>query len=449
MMGWDELCPLCGIAPDPPHHIYADPITGADDLTTKIIDYDPSLLDDMEMDEDTLRDMLEKILEMDPPGDPNSPRWHWEGFENCIAVGSESLMSHENFRMGNEYKAIIPDGKGVEVRLVSGPQYGVFSCIIHRAVDEAGNAIQSIEKKFSNTSSNINLDHNGLEDSMFGNFFLSEGCFRYLQAWLDFGRFPPPQHDRQLSFAGELYEVVNSRKDGRWWHGGILPYINYDGIEDTLMDQYQDQISENLYDAQNNDNRWPTASENFTVDDSLSKFPLSAIPSDMLACLPSDMLFEIIQLSDSLPTYLTLARTSKWLYNTLTSPLFLNRTLRAMTSSPSGCLFWTKPVASMLGEEKKAYEAVTTFLLHGHAKIDAGVGTTNKEKETITPAMIPFDRADFPWYYFVKCCFASDSMKNRKRIWGQVKQFEELWKDYRENGWEVDRFGDSNAKGSP
>ena len=31
-------------------------------------------------------------------------------------------------------------------------------------------------------------------------------------------------------------------------------------------------------------------------------------------------------------------------------------------------------------------------------------------------------------------------MKNRRRLWGMVKQFDQLWKDYRTNGRWSDRF---------
>ena len=42
---------------------------------------------------------------------------------------------------------------------------------------------------------------------------------------------------------------------------------------------------------------------------------------------------------------------------------------------------------------------------------------------------------DFPRLSFVCACWDSDSMMNRKRLWGQVQRFEKLWKDYRTNGW--------------
>lgn len=45
---------------------------------------------------------------------------------------------------------------------------------------------------------------------------------------------------------------------------------------------------------------------------------------------------------------------------------------------------------------------------------------------------------------FIRGCWDSDSMMNRKRLWGQVKQFQTLWVDYRLHGWERDRFYSSD-----
>lgn len=53
----------------------------------------------------------------------------------------------------------------------------------------------------------------------------------------------------------------------------------------------------------------------------------------------------------------------------------------------------------------------------------------------------------FPALAFVAACWSSDSMKNRRRLWSQVRQFEELWKDYRLHGWQADRFYPSEEVG--
>ena len=48
-----------------------------------------------------------------------------------------------------------------------------------------------------------------------GNFFLSECCYKFLEAWIARPGLPPMWDGRSLSFAGELWEVVNSRETGR------------------------------------------------------------------------------------------------------------------------------------------------------------------------------------------------------------------------------------------
>lgn len=179
--------------------------------------------------------------------------------------------------------------------------------------------------------------------------------------------------------------------------------------------------------------RWPIADVDVVLETTLSKFPLAAKATDMLKPLPNEIFFHIVQYTDSLQMYFTLARTSKWLCNELNDSLFLNRAFRAMASSPSGCLFWTQPVASMNGEVKKAYEAASTFLSNVEVEGDSPVA---KQKSSS-----PFARRDFPWLSFIRLCWRSDFMRNRKRLWRQVKQMEEVWIDYRVHGWEIDRFG--------
>lgn len=46
----------------------------------------------------------------------------------------------------------------------------------------------------------------------------------------------------------------------------------------------------------------------------------------------------------------------------------------------------------------------------------------------------------FPRLAFVRACFQSDSMMNRKWIWGIVKQFDALWRDYPTNSMQEKMF---------
>jgi len=75
------------------------------------------------------------------------------------------------------------------------------------------------------------------------NFFVLEGRYRYLEAWLD--PSVPPQVPSQTAHgqseslppAGEFYEIIHSRKCDRQHRE--LPDINYGGIEKTHV-QWQD-----------------------------------------------------------------------------------------------------------------------------------------------------------------------------------------------------------------
>ncbi|PPQ96046.1 hypothetical protein CVT26_004679 [Gymnopilus dilepis] len=467
---YDELCLLCGISPIPLSDIYTDPSYGAEDLAEKVIEYDSTLLEDMDLDEEGLQEVLYRALSAESADGLDwftRPGWRWEGFTRCIAVGHfvvDGDTPHEIVRVDEGCMRKIPDGQGVETRLVDDANCGEFRRVIDETIDEEGNVIETKEEKLSRTSStNYIYDKlHDLEDS-FGNFFVSEGCYHYLQAWLDFAQLPPAQHDRQLTFAGELYEVINSRQQGRVNGMGVLSSLDYDGIEKTL-DQTQYDIAENLKvpkhivaSIRNKDppeelfhsilqdcrhwmflapDIWPPREEWPSREPSFSRFPMTTNPAEALKPFPSSVLLNISQFLDSLASYFSLARTSKQLYNTLTDSTFLNQVVKGMAASPSGCLFWLRPVAAMRGEESKAYEALSTYLPPAESKAGDELGTAEK----LGPVS-PWDHKHFPWHEFVRRCFQSDFMRNRRRLWRQVEQFEEVWRDYRMNGWEVDRFG--------
>jgi len=52
------------------------------------------------------------------------------------------------------------------------------------------------------------------------NFFVLEGCYKYLEAWLDWDSLPPrgmafPGDAEPMSIPSEFYEIVNSQKQRR------------------------------------------------------------------------------------------------------------------------------------------------------------------------------------------------------------------------------------------
>jgi len=85
----------------------------------------------------------------------------------------------------------------------------------------------------------------------------------------------------------------------------------------------------------------------------------------------------------------------------------------------------------MCGEVDRAYLVAEQWLSMIHSA---------EPRDVTKDPVSPFESHNFPSLAFVKACYESPSMANRRRIWGIVKQFERLWLDYRTKGWEVDRF---------
>jgi len=96
-----------------------------------------------------------------------------------------------------------------------------------------------------------------------------------------------------------------------------------------------------------------------------------------------------------------------------------------------GPLQWILPVSAVQGEVQAARAAAEMWIDFARS----GPGSASRLSASAT-----FYAGDFPAFAFVGACFRSDSMRNRRRIYGQVKQFEALWREFRTKGWEVDRF---------
>lgn len=133
-----------------------------------------------------------------------------------------------------------------------------------------------------------------------------------------------------------------------------------------------------------------------------------------------------------LNAYLCFASTCRQFHATFTDDAFLNRILRGMMTSCSHPLFWILPVAAVDGEVVSAQKIASQWT---QLADNAPSSAPNRESRS------PFTTPDFPTLKFVRECYNSDSMKNRRRLWRNVKQIEDVWRDYRENGYQVDRFG--------
>lgn len=276
---WDELCLLCGISPVPPAELFLDPGFGIEELADEIEAYDPALLSDLCIEREELEDLLHSAIELFPDMDSLKlePLWDCKMFNDCVAIGhfdedNDQDTPHKIEKTETGWMRRIPDGVGVEMRFVRGPMCGEFDTVVIPAnlVNETAEAELT---KLSRTSSSNYLYRELGRSPGFGNFFLSRVCYHYLHAWINFARFPAPSHNRNLSFVGELYEVVNSQLEGRgqsyciyfmddsqivpFMHCvllhrdlsdngiGTVPWINYDGIEKTL-DQTQDDFCKGL-----------------------------------------------------------------------------------------------------------------------------------------------------------------------------------------------------------
>lgn len=186
--------------------------------------------------------------------------------------------------------------------------------------------------------------------------------------------------------------------------------------------------------------------------------------------LPNELLLPILH-DLPLPSLLALASTCRSLRTLILEPSFLDRVLKeAMTR---GSLRWLLPVDPVHNETRRAHDALRLWFAEEHrpapfpeepepadeeASADEGEDDGGEERgpdeaeedadenqTELQPvpgsSVLPLVKSPhFPRLAFVRECWASDSMRNRRRLWGQVAQFEELWRDYRLHGWRVDRF---------
>jgi hypothetical protein len=151
----------------------------------------------------------------------------------------------------------------------------------------------------------------------------------------------------------------------------------------------------------------------------------------MFDVLPVELLLVILGYM-SFSSYLSVSATCKSLRSLLTAPDFVDTIIK--TAIASGSLRWISPVDAMPGEVNRANEIFSQWRF---------VYSTKKAKEPNEPILNvsnPLLSMDFPRLAFVHACFQSDSMKNRKRIWSIVKQYDALWMEYRTNGCQKDVF---------
>jgi hypothetical protein len=141
--------------------------------------------------------------------------------------------------------------------------------------------------------------------------------------------------------------------------------------------------------------------------------PFGALPTELLLVILSQL---------PIPSLLALSAASRNLRALITEPGFLNQVVKAAVLT--GSAFWILPVKTIAGEEERAQHTAMEWL-----------ATVSSESSTFD-VKSPFRSASFPYFAFVHACYESDSMRNRERLWNIVKQFDDLWRDYRLHGWQ-------------
>jgi hypothetical protein len=253
-MGHDELCLITGIRPGggPRDLLYSHGIERVvKDMVheIKLLVSDPKPSDLLTILEESLAVAIdEKDQSWKPPGLGN-----WTYFNTCIAIGYFDQHGHcETLYYGHAFEPRALGGRDVECRRVYTDKDSVW-------FDYVVTGDPYYNHKVESWSDCTTMDGNP-------NFFVLEGAYRYLEAWLDWESLPPrkiafPDDAEPMSIASEFYEIVNTRKQPRSKprliysvHAfldidtddddtptGILPCIDYGGIEKTCP-QYQDDF---------------------------------------------------------------------------------------------------------------------------------------------------------------------------------------------------------------
>jgi hypothetical protein len=209
---FDEVCLLCGISPSPPSGFSNCTDIAAEELVESLLEHFPTILEESQVEnaksEEDLQEFLNDIMD---EIDLEYSESCGAAFGRWIAFGyfdddSDEGCPHED-DSDPIVKRKIPDGKFVTTRAVDWANCGDFEREVIRKTDVDGAVVEQLEKIITRTGS---YWQQGI-----GNFFLSGCCFQFLQAWIPVEGLPPMWDGRKLSFAGELWEVLNSRETGR------------------------------------------------------------------------------------------------------------------------------------------------------------------------------------------------------------------------------------------
>ena len=423
-MGWDEVCVLCGITPVcGPTHIVLNHKRNevAEDIATEM-----GLNRLSNMQSGKIASLMMELLSATEPD-----QYRYSGYPGCREM---AYLGHQGDVLAAGYfgtsggynpcphtgRTFHPTGDSVELRRVRDGDSCMFGEVVEYVQGER------VVTRRSTYCGSINA-------YWLFNTFVHVNCYAYLQNWLNcplsprIGRLGKP-----LELAGELYELVNSRRDPPVEAKGTLSCIDYGNVLGAYDDtQYMSSIAGcrqgcantakalteglrgeqlltafledcqyymfmrpdryvplSLYDLKEYSSpfSWPmvvtppTGTDlewvNSTIIDSAIEQPKAIIPG-----LPLELLSEICQYLD-LPSIFAVSFTCKTLYGRVLERSTLVYALRRSMTNLNGALHWLLPIATLSEERERAYEAMLTWV-PGNPVTDA-------------PVEITFGIADFP-----------------------------------------------------
>jgi hypothetical protein len=211
-MEWDELCVLSGIGPEGgPYRLFEK--SQLHEVVSAIATDIHKLASIDTASPSISKSDLEYIIQKALPHPFQDHIRQWPGSQTCIAIGH--FDRHGDFPKGwvtekqTEERTVenarILSGDDVQVRSVNSWENGAFHVTVVRLPNG------ELEQQQQRSDCNCRM-----HDSM-SNFFVLEGCWMYLQAWLDVSSQPilSSHSGKPLSLAGEFYEIINSRQEKR------------------------------------------------------------------------------------------------------------------------------------------------------------------------------------------------------------------------------------------
>jgi hypothetical protein len=227
---WDELCVVSGIRPGggPKALIYHGDLEEVASAIAEEVDAS----DETHLTLSQLRSIITEALTTTLPISEGGLSQHeddvwwipdglleWHGFDTSVAIGHFDEEGECPIDTSGEKRKLeqndtdgfwpIPNGVCVEVRRVREGDSGSFEVVVVEDGDAEGGERE--EERFSQCTA-----------AAYGNspnFFVLEGCYRYLEAWLDPSISPqvPSKtvHGQSLPLAGEFYELIHSQKRDR------------------------------------------------------------------------------------------------------------------------------------------------------------------------------------------------------------------------------------------